>query len=184
MLMSKDHDLLITRRLGKEMKDYLLANLSEEEDNQILLLDFSGVKVLDFSWADEFVAKLAVEINADLHGNRALVVAHCSEDQFENINAALLQRSISLTALQKDRVFLIGDLKEPLLSTLNWVREQELVTARDLANHFAVAVNTASNRLSELAKRRLLFRSEEIMSGGGKQFSYSPLDLKDYIKSC
>jgi hypothetical protein len=173
--MAEEHELLITRQLGKKMKDQLVSKFTDNSQIEIIYLDFSNIIVLDFSWADEFVAKLAVELNANLHGEKALVVANCTDDQFENINAALLQRALTLTAEQEGKSFFIGDLKEPLLETLTWVGENSQVTARDLANHFGLAINTASNRLSELAKRRLLFRGETIMESGGKQFSYFPI---------
>jgi predicted transcriptional regulator len=60
---------------------------------------------------------------------------------------------------------------------LTLLNQKEKVTARDIADYFQLAINTASNRLSELYKRHLALRHEEIMPNGGKQFMYHSLLL-------
>ena len=175
--MESFHSLLVTRSRGKQVKDLISFQLQTEKNWQVLLLDFTEVQVLDYSWADECIAKLAAEFSADLYGTKGILVSNCSDDQAENISAALLQRNLTLLRLLNPGWVLLGELKEPFLSTLNFVNQQEKVTAREVADYFQLAINTASNRLSELYKRHLSLRHEEILTSGGKQFIYSSLLL-------
>lgn len=58
--LNKFGDLLISRPAGREaylaMEAYILKGLPENEPIEI---DFSGIKVLTPSWADEVITKLA-----------------------------------------------------------------------------------------------------------------------------
>ncbi len=60
--LKKFGDLLMSRPAGKEaylaMSAYLLRDLDK---NEVIEIDFSGVKVLAPSWADEVLSKLAKE---------------------------------------------------------------------------------------------------------------------------
>jgi len=175
--MGSFHSLLVTRSRGKQVKELISLQLQNDKDWQVLLLDFTEVQVLDYSWADECIAKLAAEVNADLYGSRGIIVTSCTDDQAENISAALLQRNLTLLRLHETEWTLLGELKEPFLSTLSFVNQQRKVTARDVADYFQLAINTASNRLSEIYKRHLALRQEEVLTSGGKQFIYSSLLL-------
>ncbi len=172
--MSTFHTLLITRQLGKQIKERIIQSL-EHEEMDVVILDFTGVQVLDFSWADECVAKLLAELNADLYHYKGILVENCTDDQAENIAAALLQRNLYLIRLESLRWQILGDLREPLFSTLNYLHQSKSVTARDVADYFQIAINTASNRLSELAKKHIVLRYEETLPNGGKQYVYQSL---------
>jgi len=60
--LKKFGDMLMSRPAGKEaylaMSAYLLRDLDK---NEVIEIDFSGVKVLAPSWADEVLSKLAKE---------------------------------------------------------------------------------------------------------------------------
>ena len=60
--LKKFGDILISRPAGREaylaMSAYLTKGLSKDE---LIEVDFSGVKVLTPSWADEVITKLAEE---------------------------------------------------------------------------------------------------------------------------
>ena len=175
--MSSFHPLLVTRNRGKQVKEMISIRLQAEDDWSILLLDFSDVQVLDYSWADECIAKLTAEVNAELYGPKGILITNCTDDQAENISAALLQRNLTLLRQISSNWVILGELKEPLFSTLAFLNQKDKVTARDIADYFQLAINTASNRLSELYKRHLTLRYEEIMPNGGKQFMYHSLLL-------
>jgi hypothetical protein len=60
--LKKFGELLISRPAGREaylaMSAYLTRDMKKEE---VIEIDFSGVKVLTPSWADEVITKLAAE---------------------------------------------------------------------------------------------------------------------------
>ena len=164
--------VLVTRKTGKSVKDSLAAILQETKESEVLILDFKDIQILDFSCADECIAKLLVEICGDFFGSKAFLLSNLSEDQIENVSAALSQRNLVTCYLSENRVRILGDLKEPLLSTLDVLNKKKTITAREIADSMTIAINTAGNRLSELAKRRLTLRINDMPAAGGKQYIY------------
>lgn len=60
--LKKFGDMLMSRPAGKEAYLAMSAYLIKDVDkNEIIEIDFSGVKVLAPSWADEVLTKLAKE---------------------------------------------------------------------------------------------------------------------------
>ncbi len=57
---------LVTRDTGRAVRGQLESMLSEMEGQRLAVLDFSHVGILDFSCADEIVAKLLLQFGAGL----------------------------------------------------------------------------------------------------------------------
>jgi predicted transcriptional regulator len=95
----------------------------------------------------------------------------------ENINAVLeLRRAVCLTQNGRDRVEILGPLSAPLKETFDIVVRNKRVTARDVADHFHVAINTASNRLASLAELGLIVRTgKRTVIGGGEENLFESL---------
>jgi len=86
---------LATRPLGKELRADLVQRASGEK---AVLLDFSGVLSTSHSFADEFVARLAEEVEL---GNIEMEVtlSGASADVERVVRRALERRSLDLPAL-------------------------------------------------------------------------------------
>jgi Fic family protein len=145
------------------------------------MLDFQGVDIIDYSCADELVARLVVELTNNLYGSRFILLSGLDETIQENIAVALKQRSLAALLLldssngEETNWQLIGEIKPFLKSALTLLIERNELTARDLANQEKLAINTASNRLVELAKLGLAHRRNEVPLMGGKQYIYTSI---------
>ncbi|MCL2497090.1 MAG: hypothetical protein FWF06_00580 [Symbiobacteriaceae bacterium] len=167
-------EILVTRRLGEKLRQELVAQIPRGEDPESLLLDFAGVHILDYSCADELVARLLVELQNRLHGQRFLLLCGLDETIEENVAVALKQRSLSLQHNYGGNGDwqLLGELRPYLEESLELLNSSRELTARDLADQSSLAINTASNRLAELARTGLAYRRTHSLPAGGKQFQY------------
>lgn len=87
---------LITRPTGAAVRDRIEAALAGS-DCATALLDFSDIELLDFSCADEVVAKLLL---ADAErGGRVLVLQGLREDQHEAIEQVLKHHGLAVIAV-------------------------------------------------------------------------------------
>jgi hypothetical protein len=166
--------ILVTRKAGETAQNAIFTAL-DQNNEAVLFLNFTGVEVIDYSFADAAVAKTVSRLIAGELGNKFLVLTNLRPEWSENIDVALKQRQLPALATQGSDWQVLGWLKDYLLQTLVYVVQQQSVTARDLAEASNLSVNAANNRLSELHRLKLLQRSELIPPGGGKLFVYISL---------
>jgi len=87
---------LITRPTGAAVRDRIEAALAGS-DCATALLDFSEIELLDFSCADEVVAKLLLA--GPQGGGRMVVLQGLSEDQYEAIEQVLNHHGLAVVAV-------------------------------------------------------------------------------------
>jgi hypothetical protein len=87
---------LITRPTGAAVRDRIEAALAES-DCATALLDFSDIELLDFSCADEVVAKLLLD--GPVWRGRMVVLQGLSEDQYEAIEQVLVHHGLAVVAV-------------------------------------------------------------------------------------
>lgn len=167
---------LVTRETGRQMRETLEERLQAEPEEAIVLLDFKAVGILDYSCADEIVAKLISRLNAGEYGNRYLLLRGLNATQKENIEVALERKRLAALLLKEDKSWeVLGILNNYLRETLEEVMREGRITARDLAEVEDLEINTSSTRLANLYKLQLVQRREELLSEGGRQFVYESL---------
>ncbi len=102
---------LVTRPTGRAVRTAIEAQLAQSTTTLLSLIDFSDVAVVDFSCADEVVAKLiGRSLEQDRPGNALFVFRGLGAAHREPIEAALLRRSL-LTVVEGSggRCELLGD---------------------------------------------------------------------------
>lgn len=167
---------LVTRETGKQMREALEERFQAEPEEAVVILDFKGVGILDYSCADEIVAKLISRLNAGEYGNRYLLLRGLNATQRENIEVALERKRLATLFLREDKSWeVLGVLNNYLRETLEEVMREGRITARDLAEVEELEINTSSTRLANLCKLQLVQRREELLSEGGRQFVYESL---------
>ncbi len=173
---------LVTRETGTIIRERLERELIAEADPTVAFLDFSGVGVIDYSCADEVVAKLISRLLSGEYGDKFIVLEGLSSNQMENIAVALERKKLAVLYLQEDGAWhVIGFLNNYLRKTLVSVMERGGITLRELAQEGGIGLNTGGTRLLNLYKRGLVWRSEEVSKEGGRQFVYKSLtDLRGY----
>jgi hypothetical protein len=148
---------LVTRPTGAAIRNRIQQALAES-DCLTALLDFSDIELLDFSCADEVVAKLLLA--DEPCAGRYVVLQGLREDQHEAIEHVLTHHRLAIAAVGAEE-----DCAEPRL--LGWVTPDAraafacvctrgALTAFDVAAVLDWMVGRAEAALMALAEHRLL----------------------------
>jgi len=158
---------LVTRPTGQAVRERIERDLEREPDGSVIGLDFSKVGVIDYSCADEVVAKLVSRLLSGEYGDRYLLLTGLNENQKENIEVALERKDLAIAAEMKDGTrVLLGSLHNYLKDTLDYIVKKRKVTSKELADARNLEANTSGTRLLNLAKKRLVKRVEVLRSEG------------------
>ncbi len=169
---SKD---LVTRQSGQTIRHRIERDVEKEPDGSIVVLDFGKIGIIDYSCADEVVAKLVSRLLAGEYGDKYLLLAGLNDNQRENIEVALERKELAVTAEMRDgRRILLGALNNYLKDTLDLVVKKKKLTSKDLAETRKLEANTSGTRLLNLHKKRLVRRVEETKADG-KMWVYEAL---------
>jgi hypothetical protein len=158
---------LVTRPSGQVIRERIETDIEREEHGAVIALDFAKIGVVDYSCADEIVAKLISRLLGGEYGDRYLILTGLSENQKENIEVALERKDLAVMAEMRDgRKVLLGNLNNYLQETLDLVARKKKLTAGDLSAALKLPANTSGTRLLNLHKKRLVRRFDEIKEGG------------------
>jgi hypothetical protein len=161
---SKD---LVTRPSGEKVRRRIERDMEKEPNGAVVALDFVKIGIIDYSCADEIVAKLVSRLLGGEYGDKYLILTGLNENQKENIEVALERKDLAVTAAMKDgRTVVLGNLNNYLKDTLAFVSVRKKATAKDLADARKLEANTSGTRLLNLYKKRLVKRVEERRSDG------------------
>jgi len=167
---------MVTRETGRIIREAIEVKIQKEQEEMIIILDFSGIGIIDFSCADEVAAKFIARLNLKEYGDKYLFFSGLTPSQEENITAALEKKKLSLLSLKENGGWkLLGILNPYLKDTLDLVMARKSLTARELADLTGIEINSASTKLLNLNKARLAIRVREALPNGGRQFVYRPL---------
>lgn len=161
---SKD---LVTRPSGQAIRERIERAMEKEQDQSLAELDFSRIGVIDYSCADEVIAKLVSRLLGGEYGDKYLLLSGLNENQRENIEVALERKDLAVTAETRDgKRIVLGNLNNYLKDTLDLIVKKKKVTSKDLADARKLEVNTSGTRLLNLHKKRLVRRVEETRTDG------------------
>lgn len=161
---SKD---LVTRPSGEKIRRRIERDIEKEPEGTVIGLDFAKIGVIDYSCADEIVAKLVSRLLSGEYGDRYLLLTGLSENQKENIEVAVERKDLAVVAEMKDGGRdVLGNLNSYLKDTLDFIVKKKKATSKDLADAKKIEANTSGTRLLNLYKKRLVKRVEEVRSDG------------------
>ncbi len=161
---SKD---LVTRPSGQTIRERIERDIEKEPDGSVIGLDFSKIGIIDYSCADEIIAKLVSRLLSGEYGDRYLLLTGLNENQKENIEVALERKDLAIAAeMQNGGKVVLGSLNNYLKDTLDFIAKKKKTTAKDLADAKKIETNTSGTRLLNLHKKRLVMRVEEIRTDG------------------
>ncbi|KPK01508.1 MAG: hypothetical protein AMK71_05295 [Nitrospira bacterium SG8_35_4] len=157
---------LVTRPSGQVMRERIEKEIQQEGDGEIIALDFSEIGVIDYSCADEIIAKLISRLLANEYGDRYILLSGVNDNQKENIEVALERKDLAvMVELRRGEKILVGNLNNYLRETLQLIISKNKISARDLSDTMKLEANTSGTRLLNLHKKRLVKRSEEVRNG-------------------
>ena len=179
---------LVTRETGRIIRERVERELEKAE---VIYLDFSKIGIIDYSCADEIIAKLVSRLLSGEYGVKFIVLTDLNSTQEENIHVALEKKKIALLkqtveegvgsrkgsrrlqpAEGQKRLEIIGFIANHLREVFDLVNERGKLTAKELADELDLELNTAATRLLNLYKKYLVTRTEETSSEGGRPFVY------------
>jgi len=148
---SKDR---VTRPSGQVIRSRIERDIENEKNGAVIALDFSKIGIIDYSCADEVVAKLISRLLSGEYGDRYIILAGLNENQKENIEVALERKELAVMAqLNNGRKILLGSLNNYLKETLNFIIKKDKITAGDLSESLKLPANTSGTRLLNLYKK-------------------------------
>ncbi|TVM00566.1 MAG: hypothetical protein CV087_13275 [Candidatus Brocadia sp. WS118] len=158
---------LVTRTSGQIIRERIEHDFVQEENGAVIALDFSKIGIVDYSCADEIVAKLVSRLLSGEYGDKYITLAGLNENQKENIEVALERKDLAVMGEMRDgKHILLGSLNNYLKETLLLILKKGKISAKDLSEIMKLEANTSGTRLLNLHKKRLVKRIDEIMSGG------------------
>ncbi|HDH06569.1 MAG TPA: hypothetical protein ENH01_12840 [Nitrospirae bacterium] len=158
---------LVTRQSGQVIRERIERDIEKEKDRAVIALDFSNIGIIDYSCADEIVAKLVSRLLGSEYGDKYLILAGLTDNQKENIEVALERKDLAMMAEMRDgKKLLLGNLNNYLKETLELIIKKDRITARDISEAMNLEANTSGTRLLNLHKKRLVKRTDEIRDGG------------------
>lgn len=158
---------LVTRQSGRTIRKRIERALENEKNGEIIALSFSKIGVIDYSCADEIVAKLISRLLSGEYGDKYIVLTGLNENQKENIEVALERKELAIIAeMRSGTRILLGSLNNYLKQTLNLILKKGKITAKDLSEAMKIEANTSGMRLLNLHKKRVVKRIDEMRNGG------------------
>ena len=152
---------LVTRPTGRAVRLAIESLLDEAGETAFSLIDLSEVTVLDFSCADEVVAKLLQRYQEEDRPRDAyFVIRGVTELHKGPIEVVLERQRLAAVAQREDGAFeLLGDRSGPEEAAWRLVEQRGRVEARELE----ALLPDASDRsaLEELVRRRVVFADPE-----------------------
>ncbi len=158
---------LVTRQSGQAIRNRIEKEIEGVKEGEVVALDFSKIGVMDYSCADEIVAKLISRLLSSEYGDIYMILTGLNENQRENIEVALERKDLAVMVKMRDgKKVLLGTLNNYLKETLDFILRKNEVTAKELSEAMKLEMNTSGTRLLNLHKKRLVKRIEEIRNGG------------------
>ncbi|TAK33856.1 MAG: DUF4325 domain-containing protein [Chloroflexota bacterium] len=163
-----------TRQRGDEVRGDIEARLQGLEPNEPLILDFAGVEMISFSFADEVVGRLLESSKAGGLGDRVILLANLNAETSDPIERSLERRELIAAYLDVDGSVRLMCAPQHLEQTFTAVQAHQQFRTPELATELNISVQACNNRLKPLLAAGLLRRKNTTGKSGGRQFVYSP----------
>lgn len=149
---------LVTRQTGRAVRMAIETQLAGMGEHSLSMIDLSEVAILDFSCADEVVAKLVGQYADAEHTTAYFVFRGVHEPHRDQIEVVLERQGLAVVAETGAGAFeLLGARTPAEDAAWRLVEERGLMAAQEAEELFAAA--DAREGLERLVSRRLVFRS-------------------------
>jgi hypothetical protein len=157
------HSDLVTRSTGRAVRGGIEAHLEEHPDVTVVVLDFSAVRVLDCSCADEVIAQLLLRhAGGDAPRPAYFLVRGLDEPHADQIDDVLRRHGLALVAEERSGATrLLGSITDLMRTAWERLAAHGSAAAEELASELAWPLDDARRALDELAGRGLVMRARE-----------------------
>lgn len=153
---------LVTRSTGAAVRGQIEVLLGESHDRGVVLtvIDFSQVSMIDFSCADEVVAKLLMRYASDDPPQDAYFLFRgVGGDHWYAIEAVLERHGLALALEDSGCVRVVGVLSDDERRAWDATYRLRRAGAVDVAVEIETSVDDAERALDALCRRRLVMRT-------------------------
>lgn len=155
------HADLVTRPTGRAVRISIEQELLRTAGPTVVVLDFSAVRLIDCSCADEIVAKL---LRASLDGaspeaGTFFLIRGLADHQADLLEDVLGRHELALVAETGGRLTILGWAEEKARAAFEWLAKHGGAAAEDLAADLKWPLDQARAALEDLAGRRLVLHA-------------------------
>ncbi|HKI95886.1 MAG TPA: hypothetical protein VJ992_11420 [Gemmatimonadales bacterium] len=144
---------LVTRRTGQAVRDGIEELLADVDGEQVAVIDFGTVRVLDMSCADEIVGKLLLTSGAA----RYFALVNLHEGHLDAIEPVLERHGLAVVAQTADgAVRVLGSLPDAARRAFGVMLSDGPAPADEIARRLAVTRDAARAAVDELLRLRLV----------------------------
>jgi len=149
---------LVTRPTGRAVRSSVEEMLPHQDAGKTTVIDFSAVRCLDISCADEIVGKLLLQYGKGQY----FMLSGVSEAHCESIDLVLERHGMAVVARDRDGLLqLLGPVDAPVREAFGAVLQSDRSAASDVADRLAVPMEAALPLLDELLTLRLVTRDAD-----------------------
>ena len=154
---------LVTRPTGAAVRGEIELQLTELRDRTLTVIDFAHVGLLDFSCADEVVAKLLLRFGADdAPGEAYFLFRGLSESHLDAIESVLERHHLALVLQRPDgSAELHGALTPKEREVWHTLYDRGRVALADLPDALGCDGTAAAALCDGLRNRRLVMRFDD-----------------------
>ena len=154
---------LVTRPTGAAVRTQIEALLADARERSLTVIDFSHVGMIDFSCADEVVAKLLLRyVAADRVEREAYFLFRgVTDDHWDAIETVLERHGLALVLETEDGARIVGIVNDGERAAWEKVYELGRTGVADLASALGADESDAEAVLDALHRRRLVMRTDD-----------------------
>jgi hypothetical protein len=151
---------LVTRPTGRAVRTQIeqLVDSRRSEERQLAVIDFSHVAMIDFSCADEVIAKLLMRYAQEDAREAYFVFRGMTEDHWDAIEAVLERHDLALVVERDTGVELVGVLSERERRAFQAIKRRGRAECWELAGDLDEPESAVRPALDRMWHRRLIMR--------------------------
>lgn len=150
---------LVTRPTGQALRLGIESQIGELGELCVSILDFSQVAIIDFSCADETIAKLIRRYQSDDRPAEAFFIARgLGEVHRETVEEVLLRHGLALVVEDDDGSMLLGEVTGLEKAAWQQLERKGRQGPKAVAKAVGLAEEAIEVALESLARKRVLLR--------------------------
>jgi len=155
---------LITRPVGRTMYAATAGKLSIIEKGETVILDFTGIKVIDSSFIDEYIVKLILDSREKDFYLKLRNISVISEINIDSVFNSYSNYKETRIAVARDEIgknnrFYIGPLVEQESDIMDYLRINLTAGIDDISRFSGIDFKVLKNLLEQLSILRVIRRN-------------------------
>lgn len=152
---------LVTRPTGAAVRAQIQALVGTVTERSLTVIDFTHVQMIDFSCADEVVAKLLLPYShGEAPSDAYFIFRGLSDDHWDAVEAVLERHGLAMLVEESGDAAPRGVISAEARAAWEAVRSLGSATCEDVAARLEVNVERSAAVLATLHQQRLVMRAD------------------------